>query len=147
MYFSIFRHISRKSSVSNIADEIILVTDPCDMSVRVCDTFVSDIDFGNVSIIVNKIKPSFVKAGIQMTADEVLDAVSLPPKGFIPWSPYSDIVLKDGIACSDIGRELDKAFTNIALRLEGKTIPVMDFGKVYDFFKSAKIITKGRTLI
>lgn len=125
--------------VSDFADKLVIVTDPTHASCKICDIYLSEIDFSDISIVVNKIIPSYVKNNIQMTVDEVLDTLGIPLLGLVPWCP---IAYAENTEFKD--NYLNTAFSNIALRLGGDRVPAMEISKVYDCFKLSRNLTKGR---
>lgn len=121
------------------SDKLIIVTDPAEASCKICDMYLNSIDFSDISLVINKIIPSYVKIGIQMTVDEILDTLCISLLGLVPWSPAistADAEYKD--TC------LNTAFSNIASRLCGNTVPAMDFSGVGDYFRFGKNLMKGR---
>jgi len=124
-----------KEGVLSFSDQLVLVTDTSSVSQKMCDLYIKDTYFENTLLVVNKIIPSYIKMGIHMTLDEIVDAVGVSPIGLIEWSPCVDIVLKNGTVSGLYESRLYCAFSNIALRLMGERIPAMDITRVYDCFK------------
>ncbi len=130
-----------RDKVLDFADRLVIVTKPMEDSCKMCDMYLSDIDFSDISLVVNKIIPSYVKTGVQMTVDEVLDTLCIPLLGLVPWCPTADVVMGD----TDIeDTQLNTAFSNIALRIGGERVPAMEIAKVYDCFRLNRNLTKGR---
>ncbi len=128
-------------SVFSFAKRLVIVTEPMEASCKMCDVYLSDIGFSDISLIVNKIIPSYVKTGVQMTVDEVLDTLCVPLLGLVPWCPTADVVM-GGADIKDT--QLNTAFSNIALRIGGDRVPAMEIARVYDCFRLNRNLTKGR---
>lgn len=117
------------------ADRLVFVTEPTLLSVKMCDRVAGMCGVKNSFVVINKIIPSYTKAGVHLTADEVVDGISCPPIGLVPWSPYGEIALKQGFKFPVKDARLKEAFSNIATRISGSYAQAMDFKKVYDCFK------------
>jgi len=126
--------------VLSFSDELIIVSDCTSVSAGLCDTFLNNIDSVKTRLIINKIIPSYIKAGIHFTADELLDMLGIELLGLVPYDECVEIILKNGIS-NGLGKELlCEVFDNIALRLMGERVPAFDItGK-----KTRNFLVKGR---
>ena len=116
-------------------DKLIFVTDPGELSVKHCEILAGKLEFENSYVIVNKIIPSYIHAGVNYTIDEILDAVSQAPIGLLPWSPEAEIIIKQGVKHGIEDKGLKCAFSNTADRICGVPAKAYDFKKTYDCFK------------
>lgn len=121
-----------------LSDKIILVTDGTEVSARMCEAFSKNFDWDKLSVIVNKIIPSYIKNGFMPTVDEILSTIGAKPIGLIPWSP--DVCVMS--ANADRNKLCDKylldAFSNIAMRICEKDVPAIDFNMNYECFRIKK---------
>ena len=118
--------------------KLILVADPGILSCKCCEMAVDKFEFENTFVLVNKIIPTYIKAGVHCTVDDIIDAVSSPLMGLVPWSPGAEIIMRQGIKNGICDNELKTTFSNVADRICGVQKKAYDFRKVYDCFKLGK---------
>ena len=124
--------------VLSFTHKLVYVTEPSLSAVKLCENMASRLDFENSFIIVNKIVPSFVKSGIHLTVDDIVDIVSYPLLGLIPWSPGAEIMLKQGMSKEIDDADINIVFANMVSRIKGEHTPAYDIRKVYDCFKLSR---------
>jgi len=145
-YFKEFDYVlldisSDKDAVRNILpvlDALVCVTDLGCVSVKLCDDFLSDLDFERTYIAVNKIVPTYCQSGIHLTVDEALDILGCQLLGLVPWTPDAEIMLRQGMKLGISDKSVSASFGNIMCRLKGDRVKAIDFKKVYDCFKINK---------
>ncbi len=123
------------SGVLKHIDMLVYVTEPNLTSVKLCCLWSDKYGFENSFVIVNKIIPSYIQAGIHLTIDEIIDMTSSPLLGLVPWSHKSEILLKQGFKFGIDDPLLTKIFDNIARRITGEYVSAYELKNVYDCFK------------
>lgn len=114
------------------ADQIIVVTNPEVSAVRDADRIIGLVEAeekGPAQLIVNRIKPEMVARGEMLSIDDVLDILAIPLIGVIPEDESILISSNQGtpVAMSSTnGISAGQAFRNIAHRLVGEEVPMMD---------------------
>ncbi|NCJ06779.1 septum site-determining protein MinD [Synechococcales cyanobacterium C] len=119
------------------ADEAIVVTTPEISAVRDADRVIGLLEaqrIKSVKLIVNRIRPAMVQANDMMSVSDVQEILSVPLLGIVPdderviisTNRGEPLVLSEEISMSGL------AFNNIAQRLEGKTVELLDLDAAYD---------------
>ena len=110
-------------------DEVLLVTTDAPTSVRAaekCGMLLSDIGIKKTSLIINGYhvdKPKQNSAGLW----SMLESVSLPAAGVIPYDPVVGLSLRMGKPVTAMNRSpAGLAVENIFMRLAGETVPLLD---------------------
>lgn len=113
------------------ADEGIIVAAPETSSLRDADRVITELEEQGVEtirLILNRMKPELVDKKVHMNVDDCMDVLSIPILGIVP----EDAAVTESMAignpyiASD-GYGSGTAFGNIAGRLLGESIPMMDF--------------------
>ena len=126
------------NEVLKYTQKLVMVTEPSNSAVKHCELWVDKFEPQNAFVLVNKIIPSYIKSGIHYTIDNILDNVSLPLVGLVPWSPDAEIAIAQGVKNGFGDDGLKTVFSNIADRICGLAVKAYDFKKVYDCFKLGK---------
>ncbi len=114
------------------ADQILVVTNPEVSAVRDADRIIGLVEAeekGPAKLIVNRIKPEMVARGEMLSIDDVIDILAIQLIGVIPEDESILISSNQGtpIAMSGSnGVSAGQAFRNIAHRLNGEDIPIMN---------------------
>lgn len=106
-------------------DSAVVVTQPHIASVRDADRCVDALmknGLDNISLIINGIKEEYVKSGLMMNADDVVDLLGVKLLGIVPF----DSALMRASSDEDSDYPAKKAFDNIAGRILGEKIAAMD---------------------
>ncbi|WP_461247791.1 septum site-determining protein MinD [Treponema sp. R6D11] len=115
------------------ADLVLLVTTPEAASIRDTDRtagVLESIGKDKYMLIINRIRPSFVKKGKMQNVYEVVETLGISTLGIIPESQYITETAKNGqLAASNTKKLIREPFLNIAKRLEGKAVPVIKINK------------------
>lgn len=119
------------SAVENVMDKdavFLLVATPDEASVRSAERAAEvALDAGAVSrLIVNRIRPDFIKKGLAPNIDEIIDDTAVRLIGLVPED--EEVLLaaaKNSLLCLKKRGEAKKAFENIAARLCGATVPLL----------------------
>lgn len=120
------------------ADRGIIVTVPETAALRDADRVISimeDAGIENVSLVINCVREDLINSGVMMNVDVCMDILSIPIIGIVPYD--TELLasgLKGEIAVSNSVSRAGKAFYNVAQRLEGMTVPIMDFDEKRGLF-------------
>lgn len=130
------------------ADEIIVVTNPDVSAVRDADRIIGIIEAeqkGPAKLIINRVNPQMIQRGDMMDADDVLELLAIKLLGIVPEDEHV-------IASTNVGKPValdeksraGQAFRNIAKRLLGDEVPLMDLSHKDDiFFRISKVFRSG----
>lgn len=112
------------------ADEAIIVSLAETSSLRDADRVVDvleELGVETVRLVLNRIRPELIERKIMMNVDDCVDVLSIPILGIIPEDEAVTRSMISGSPLMDITEGgAGMAFGNIAGRLEGKQIPMMD---------------------
>lgn len=114
------------------ADQVLIVTNPEVSAVRDADRIIGLIEAeekGPGKLIVNRLKPSMVARGEMLSIEDILDILAIDLIGVIPEDEAILISTNQGtpVAMSGMnGSSASQAFRNVAQRLEGEDVPLMD---------------------
>jgi len=123
--------------ILDMADKVLVVTECTDVSVRICEAFSQNLTWDRSYTVINKIIPSYIENGFMPNLDEITDGIGLRPLGLIPWSPDA-VMLYSGKQEKFTDKSIAAAFSNIASRIMGDSVPAIDFKTNYECFKTKK---------
>lgn len=133
------------NKVAAFADKLVLVTDPAPVSARLCQSISERIgDICDICVVINKIVPYYIRDGIHLTVDEVLDSVGYPLLGLVPWDYAAEFVLANASETMDDYLSLKNPFSNIADRICGERVAACDMEAFFKDGRIYKYLTKGR---
>lgn len=124
------------------AERAIVVTTPEVSAVRDADRIIGLLeanDVHNVRLIINRLRIDMVKKGDMMNVDDILDILAVGLIGVIP--DDEDIITSTNRgepAVTDTKSLAGKAYRNVAARITGEDVPVMDFAAETGFLNSIK---------
>lgn len=129
------------------ADEAIIVTVPETAALRDADRVITVLEeqgIENIRLIINKVRPDMIERGIMMNVDNCIDILQIPVLGIVCDDERLIISSLEGnLAVSDKESMAGKAFKNIALRILGAEVPIMDMeDKKLSFFNKIKRFLK-----
>ncbi|MBP3360993.1 MAG: septum site-determining protein MinD [Clostridia bacterium] len=108
-------------------DSAIVVVQPYIASVRDADRCIDILERNNISglkLVINGVRPELISKGIMWNVDDIVDLLGIPLLGIVP---FDDELLKGALANKQsIAFE---AFGNIAGRMAGENIPVIDINR------------------
>ncbi len=112
------------------ADEAIIVSLPVASALRDADRVIESLEnngIENIRLVINRIKPQAIQDKIQMNIDDCIDVLSVPILGLVPDDNNVAAAASKGVAveCNGIGS--GQAFFNIARRIGGESVQMMDF--------------------
>lgn len=119
------------------ADRALVVTTPEVSAVRDADRIIGLLDaneIGRYDLIVNRLRADMVKRGEMMSADDVLEVLSVNLIGIVPDDENIVISTNTGVPLVGNNTLAGKAFQNICLRVTGEDVPFLELGKKQNIF-------------
>ncbi len=130
------------------ADLVIVITNPEVSAVRDADRIIGLIEAeekGPALLIINRIKPEMVRRGDMLSSDDVVELLAVELIGMIPEDANIITSTNRGMPVTLDGHSrAGQAFTNISMRLQGKSVPFMamdDGGGIFN--RLARMIRSG----
>lgn len=111
------------------ADEGIIVSLAEASSLRDADRVVEELEkngIEDIRLCLNRIKPELIEQKVIMNVDDCVDVLSIPILGIIPDDIAVTECVVGGKYIGDTGIGSGRAFINIASRLSGNHVPIMD---------------------
>ncbi len=126
------------------ADKALVVTVPVLSAVRDADRVVGLLEEMGIDqhyVIINKIRPELMRRGEMMTVDDVINLIDIDLIGIIP--DAEDVLVsanKGETVVIDPKSTTGQCYRNIAQRLAGENVPLMEFGRkgLFKRFKKTK---------
>jgi septum site-determining protein MinD len=129
------------------ADEIIVVTNPEVSAVRDADRIIGMVEAeekGPSRLIINRLNPALIKHGDMLSADDVLELLAIELIGIVPEDEAVVVSTNRGIPVALEDKNMaSRAFHNIARRLMGETVPMLEFEGKSDFLGRLSHLFKG----
>ena len=129
------------------ADEIIVVTNPEVSAVRDADRIIGMVEAeekGPARLIINRLNPALIKHGDMLSADDVLELLAIELLGIVPEDEAVVISTNRGTPVALEERNIaSRAFHNIARRLMGETVPMLEFEDKSAFLGRLSSLFKG----
>ncbi|GAB5490339.1 MAG: septum site-determining protein MinD [Phototrophicaceae bacterium] len=120
------------------ADEVLIVTNPEVSAVRDADRIIGLIEADNkgpAHIILNRLNIRMVNKGEMLSADDITDILGLSIMGIVPEDEYVIPASNSGVPVTlNENSRAGVAFRNIARRLCGETVPMMELKENNDSF-------------
>jgi len=120
------------------ADDVIVITNPEVSAVRDADRIIGIVEAeekGSPLLLINRLNPEMVKQNNMLSADDVVDLLAVRLIGIVPEDKNVIISTNTGIPIALDGKSLaGRAYHNIAQRLLGKDVPLLDLDKGSGFF-------------
>ncbi len=130
------------------ADMVVVITNPEISAVRDADRIIGLIEAeekGPALLIINRIKPEMVRRGDMLSSDDVVELLAVELIGMIPEDANIITSTNRGMPVTLDGHSrAGQAFTNISMRLQGKSVPFMamdDGGGIFN--RLARMIRSG----
>jgi septum site-determining protein MinD len=133
------------------ADQVIIVTNPEVSAVRDADRIIGMIEAeekGPGQLIVNRIKPEMVAKGDMLSIEDILEILAINLLGVVPEDTAILISTNRGmpVALSATNSSsASQAFMNVARRLEGEDVPLMDLSANGGFLARLRDLVGGRS--
>jgi septum site-determining protein MinD len=130
------------------ADVVIVITNPEVSAVRDADRIIGLVESeekGPAKLIINRLNPTLIKRGDMLTAEDVLELLSIELIGIVPEDENVVISTNRGQPIVLDGKsKAGQAFSNIARRLSGENVPFMNLDGDAGFLeKLSKLIRSG----
>lgn len=120
------------------ASHAVIVTTPEVSAVRDADRIIGMVESGGISslsLVVNRIKPHMVEQGDMMEVEDVLEILSINLLGVIPDDEKIVVTSNRGEpAVLDKNSMAGQAYQNIARRILGEEVPLMEIRRKRGFF-------------
>jgi len=120
------------------ADEVIVVTNPEVSAVRDADRIIGIVEAeekGTPRLLINRLNPEMVKQNNMLSADDVVDLLAIHLLGIVPEDKEVLISTNQGTPIALNDKSLaGQAYQNIARRLLGEKVPLLDLDKGGGFF-------------
>ncbi len=121
------------------ADEILIVTNPEVSAVRDADRIIGIIEAeekGPAYLIINRVNIKMIRQGEMLESEDILDLLGISLIGVVPDDDQVIVSTNRGLPIVTEDKNIaGKAFRNIAGRLDGEEIPLMDLGSESNIFK------------
>jgi septum site-determining protein MinD len=130
------------------ADEVIVITNPDVSAVRDADRIIGIIEAeqkGPAKLIINRVNPQMIQRGDMMDADDVLELLAIKLIGVVPEDEHVIVSTNIGkpVALEERSQS-GQAFRNIARRLMGDEVPMMNLDQKGDIFhRLSKVFRTG----
>lgn len=121
------------------ADRVIIVTNPEISAVRDADRIIGLIEAeekGPGYLIINRLKPAMVARGDMLSVEDVLDILAIDLIGVVPDDEAILVSTNRGLPVAmhaTNSTSASQAFRNIAHRLTGQNVPLLDLNKKESF--------------
>ena len=128
------------------ADAAVVVTTPEVSALRDADRVISvieDCGLEDIRLILNRVRPDLIHNGVMMNADDCVDMLGIPILGIVPEDDELKIAALKGELAVSNNASAGIAFSNIAKRILGEEIPIMDFEVKTGFWGRLRHIFKG----
>jgi len=120
------------------ADEVIVITNPEVSAVRDADRIIGIVEAeekGSPRLLINRLNPEMVRQNNMLSAEDVIDLLAIELLGIVPEDKNVIISTNQGIPVSLDGKTLaGSAYQNIARRLLGEDVPLLDLEKTGGIF-------------
>ena len=115
------------------ADEAVIVTTPEVSAVRDADRIIGLIEAAEkeqMQLVINRLRPDMVRREDMLSIDDVLDVLAIDLLGVVPEDEQIIVATNKGrpVALENHSRA-GQAFNNVARRLMGEEVPLMDLEK------------------
>lgn len=131
------------------ADQVLIVTNPEVSAVRDADRIVGLVEAeekGPARLIINRLKPAMVARGDMLSIEDVLDILMIDLIGVVPEDEAVLVASNQGmpIAMASVnGSSAGQSFRNIARRLQGEEVPLLDFMAKNNFWDRVRNWVNG----
>ncbi len=130
------------------ADRVLVVTNPEVSAVRDADRVVGILEAEEkrqTGLIINRLNPVLVKQHDMLSANDVLDLLGIQLVGIVPEDEGVIVSSNRGApVAQDPKSRAGQAFRNIAKRIRGEDIPLMEFGRQDGLWDRIQKMAGGR---
>lgn len=124
------------------ADSALIVTTPFLTALRDADRAISvleDNGIEDIKVVINRVRSDMINRGIMINMDDCVDMLQVPVAGIVP--DDEELIVSSFRGETAISNSMSKAgeaFKNVAARICGEEIPVLDLEEKEGFFKRLK---------
>lgn len=115
------------------ADRAIVVAVPQMSSVRDADRIIGLLEkhaITDVKLVINQIRQKLVDSGNMLSIEDMLDALAIDLIGAVPYDESVIVAASHGVVCvSDLKSKAGAAYRNIALRMTGESVDLIDLSE------------------
>lgn len=132
------------------ADEVIIITNPEVSAVRDADRIIGLIEAeekGPGALIINRLKPKMVAKGDMLSVGDVVDILAINLLGVVPEDETILVSTNRGLPVAmnaTNSSSASQAFRNIAQRLEGENVPIIDLSSDNGLFHRLRSWVRGQ---
>jgi septum site-determining protein MinD len=132
------------------ADQVIIVTNPEVSAVRDADRIIGMLEAeekGPARLLVNRLKPEMVARGDMLSIDDMLEILAIELIGVVPEDEAILVSTNRGLPVALNGANsssASQAFRNVAGRLEGEDVPLIDLTARNGFFSRLRGLVGSR---
>ena len=129
------------------ADQAVVVTTPEVSAIRDADRIIGLLEadgIKKIDLILNRIRIDMVRRGEMMSTEDVLDILAVNLLGAVPDEESVVIAANHGESLIGSNTLAGQAFLNIARRLDGETVPLLDLQTSTSLFQKIASVFKGR---
>jgi septum site-determining protein MinD len=126
------------------ADRAFVVTTPEVSAIRDADRIIGLLEaeeFKQIDLIINRMRPDMVRRGDMMSANDVVDILSLHLIGIIPDDESVVIAANQGEPIVGNNSLAGRSYQDICQRILGKEVPFMEFDKSISFWTRVSNLT------
>jgi len=134
------------------ADQVIIVTNPEVSAVRDADRIIGMIEAeekGPGRLIVNRIKPEMVARGDMLSIDDILEILAIDLLGVVPEDEAILVSTNRGLPVAmsyTNSTSASQAFRNVAQRIDGVEVPIMDLAANTGFLSRLRGWMNGKAV-
>ena len=129
------------------AEQAVVVTTPEVSAVRDADRIIGLLEAAGIaspSLIINRIRTNMVKSGDMMSEEDILEILSVELLGLVPDDDAIVIATNKGEpTVLDDNSRPGQAFRNIARRINGEDVPLMNLDERHGLFNRLKHMLKS----
>jgi septum site-determining protein MinD len=129
------------------ADQVLIITTPEVSAVRDADRIIGLVEAeekGPARLIVNRLRPSMVQRGDMLDTADVLDVLSIDLLGIVPDDESIIVSTNRGMpVVMENNSRAGQAFRNIAARLLGEEVPLMDIEASFSWLQRFTRFVRG----
>ena len=130
------------------ADQVLIVTNPEISAVRDADRIIGMVEAeekGPAKLVLNRLNPAMVKRGDMMSPEDIVELLAIDLIGIVPEDEDVVVAGNRGTPVAlDNRNRAGLAFRNIARRLQGENVPLMDLDRKDGFFgRLSNVFGKG----
>ena len=128
------------------ADAAIIIAMPEVSALRDADRVISVIEdsgIQDIRLVLNRVRPDLIHKRVMMNVDDCVDMLGIPVLGIVPDDDDLKIAALRGELAVSTSSRAGEAFSNIAGRILGKDVPIMDFEEKTGFLGRLRNIFKG----